>query len=176
MSARGDDCRGIAAKLKTEGIELHFTTISRILKNRVRGNGHTTTRHTTYTPSPAPADNSHNETLIEERIVIPDDPRELAKQDWLYYEKLKEKLRRRADVEFNKENLRGARDLLREAQAAEKRAEELRPPIPPDPMKDPAYVAAAHDLTTYIEHLVLRAECGEAIPERTFPSIEPKTA
>lgn len=109
----------------------------------------------------------------EPPIAVSEDPRELAREDWLYYERLKMSLRRRADRELAQDNVKGYQLLLREARAAEERARELRPPAPPNPETDPTYRAEARKLATYLEALVAAAERGEPIPTRTLEHVEP---
>lgn len=104
---------------------------------------------------------------------VSDDPRELARQDWLHYERLKLKLRRRADGELAKDNIKGYQLLLRESLAAEKRAMQLRPIPPPDPDTDPTYCAEARKLAQYLEAVVAANERGEPEPERVLPPAAP---
>jgi hypothetical protein len=128
-------------------------------------------------PPPATASGAPPPSAEEEApIVVPEDPRELAREDWLYYERLKMSLRRRADRELGRDNVKGYQLLLREARSAEERAQELRPPAPPDPDTDPTYRAEARKLATYLEALVSAAERGEPIPTRTLEHVEPVAA
>jgi hypothetical protein len=180
MFARGETVRGIEATLRAEGIVVSDSTISRAVSG---ANVVNTTTRPIPKPSP-PLVPSHVEPRAEEPeheatlrpTLSTEDPRELARADWLYYEQLKLELRARAESELRQKNLRGYRDLLREARIAEERATELRPPVPPDPAKDPSYLASARDLTTYVAALVERAEQGRAMPERTLPPLQPIAA
>jgi hypothetical protein len=196
MFGRGESCRTIADALQAEGIQIHFTTVSRIVsppagaaprvhrepptEYGVRGRKKPSPQPPSAPPEPVPIEavNSASEAthIPDKPIDINEDPRILAREDWLYYERLKIKLRQLADTELAKNNMRGHRDLLNGAQAAEKRAAELRPPIPPDPHSDPAYLGASRKLTDYISELVRRAEQGQPIPERTSPPMEPHAA
>lgn len=114
-----------------------------------------------------------SEVEPEQEPEVSDDPRELARQDWLHYERLKLKLRRRADGELAKDNIKGYQLLLRESLAAEKRAMQLRPVPPPDPDTDPTYRAEARRLAQYLEALVVANERSEPEPERTLPPTQP---
>lgn len=172
MHERGEDSRSIAATLEREGIVLAHTTIWRFLQKPIdepliRGG---TAKAAQKTASQNVAPGPFPEEII---VTVPDDPRALERADWMFYETSKEKLRVQAETERIKGNIRGYQALLKLAEAAEKRARQLRPPVPPDPNKDPTYLAAAQDLTSYLEHLVKKAEQGEAISERTMPPVEP---
>ncbi len=177
MHERGEDSRSIAASLEKEGIVLAHTTIWRFLQKPVDEpliRGGTTSK-------PARKTSSHNTTPSESPVddivvTVSDDPRVLERGDWMFYETSKEKLRIQAETERAKGNIRGYQALLKLAEAAEKRARQLRPPVPPDPNKDPTYLSAARDLTSYLEHLVKKAEQGEPIPARTIPPVEPIAA
>lgn len=126
----------------------------------------------------AAADHQANEGAThpvepEPEPEVSDDPRELARQDWLHYERLKLKLRRRADGELAKGNIKGYQLLLRESLAAEKRAMQLRPVPPPDPDTDPTYRAEARKLAQYLEALVVANERSEPEPSRELPPTVP---
>ncbi|MBK9263046.1 MAG: hypothetical protein IPM54_24990 [Polyangiaceae bacterium] len=102
-----------------------------------------------------------------------DDLAVLQRDDWLFYERQKLELRRRAEREYTGANLRGYRDLMREARAAELRAIELRPPAPPDPDKDPTYVRETRKLIDDLETCVKNLEAGGELPARTLPPTLP---
>jgi hypothetical protein len=193
LYSKGETARSIEAILREEGIDISYPTIHRMRakngtakpKVLVGAPRVPIPRPRPPKPEPAPtptvfeglppeeAEIPIEIEVLEEPIDLPDDPRQLAKDDWQYYERLKIRLRRQADRELQKNNLRHYRDLLREARVAEERAQELRPPVPPDPNSDPSYLAAARDLVAYVEALVSRAERGEAVPPRSLAPIEP---
>lgn len=179
MAARGEPYRAIG-----EVLGLSAATVSRIVTappDRPPAVVVTRTRSVAPRPSPRPADESTPvppEPTLLDPIVVPEDPREIQRQDWRYYEELKVELRHRAKLELQRvpPNLRGYGALLKASQDAEERAAELRPPTPPDPDKDPTYRVAARQLTTYLEALVAKAERAEPIPPRDLPPTQPVAA
>lgn len=185
MVRRGETCRGIEAVLRAEGIAISFATVSRIAS---RLNATSTAppppppARAVVPPRPAPPPSAAPPEEVAAEgdpaadpaadIEISEDPRELQKGHWLYYERLVVLLRRRAERELGRDNLRGYQALLGEARKAEERAAELRPPAPPDPEKDPTYCKAAQALTSYLEALVSAAEGGKPLPPRELPATE----
>lgn len=184
MAARGETYRAIG-----EALGISAATVSRILSpppGRVVPTTsspvpprRTATSHPRQTSSPVRVEElaaSVEENVpraAEQPITVSEDPHELARDDWLYYERLKMSLRCRADRELAKDNMKGYQLLLREARAVEERARELRPPAPPDPETDPTYRAEARKLATYLEALIAAAERGDPLPTRTLEHVEP---
>lgn len=174
---RGETQRSIEELLRAEGHKISDSTISRIGKAR-RGptplgySAYGPVRQPLLVPPPAP---EPSEPLPPIKLDS-EDPRELARGDWLYYERLKLELRQLAKRELDKNNHRGFEIYTRLAEQSEKRAAILRPPVPPDPHSDPAYLAASRDLNAYLEALVTRAEQNAPLGERELPPVKPNGA
>jgi hypothetical protein len=182
MAARGEPYRAIG-----EALGLSAATVSRIVTappERAPGVVTTSARPIARRPPPRASEGPPITAEPEpprpplQPIVVPEDPREIQRQDWRYYEELKVELRQRARVELERvpPNLRGYRDLLKASREAEGRAAELRPPAAPDPETDPTYRNEARRLVTYLDHLVSAVERGEPVPTRTVPPTEPVAA
>ncbi len=181
MAARGESFRAIA-----EVVGVSAATVSRIVSppEGRKAQGVATARGFAEgrrarpqlpPPSAPPNDDAVPKKAKEpeEPITVSEDPRELQREDWLYYEHLKVRLRRRADAELEQGNVKGHKLLLDAARAAEERAAKLRPPAPPDPERDPTYQNEARRLTTLLEHLVAAVERGEPVPARELDPTEP---
>lgn len=181
MAARGEPYDAICDTFRREeGISLDKATVSRIVA-RVKGTAAPVLRGPPRTPSraatrPEAEEPTPVEPEPEEAIVISDDPRVLMREDWLWYEHQKVKLRRQAEAERRIGNMRGYRDLLQEARRAEERATELRPPAPPDPNSDPSYQMASAGLISELEAVVEALEKGRPAPPRELPAVEPVAA
>lgn len=170
--------RAIADILKAEGIVVSFATVSRIVSPPRPRRAPAAPRLPPQalpprTPEPAPVAAT---TEPEPPVKVSDDPAELQREDWLFYERQKLELRRRAETEYQNDNLRGYRDLMREARAAEERAVELRPPAPPDPDKDPTMRREARALVDDLEKTVRNLELGGEVLPRTLPPLAPIAA